>query len=538
VRICKQMTHNSMPGREFYEFQGFRFFPLRKEVHFDGEVRVLSATPSRLLLFFVTHSQRPFTLGYLKKTFWGSGVSDSAVRVAVSEVRKALRNGEQILQNGPEGYFLASNVDCTPLQIDAGAPDMMRWNQIRRRIREHISRLEFRKALEEGRKATKTALPAAMTGKLLDLFIEIAIPQMATRGYASQSVANLLNRIVELLKKLGDARIEVLLLQWLFYLVQGSLEMAHGIARECVQFAESGEEALLRVAAWTGLGVTQTHLGKLVEAEQSIENASQRIEGLHKEDYASLYIVEPGVACFCQRGLLWWLRGRPDAALSLVLKARDRAIAFADPLSECHSLVYVAWVHQLRGEVAETRKSAEEAVKLAKRHERRQLALWSSVLAGWAMTHQPEVAEAGIDRMRVSLQQQRDMQSEISRTYFLALLADALHRLGRNTEALKVLAEAMETVNRTKETFFEAEIYRLRGAIISEDGDRFDEAEPLFRRSVRLAKEQRANGLELRAQTDLSRFILNYHHGWSGAQPTCNHPEVAHCECGATLTLR
>jgi hypothetical protein len=100
------------------------------------------------------------------------------------------------------------------------------------------------------------------------------------------------------------------------------------------------------------------------------------------------------------------------------------------------------------------------------------------------------------------------------------------------------LAEALEAVNRTKETFFEAEIYRLLGTILLEDGDRFDEAEPLFRRSVRLAQEQRATGLELRAQTDLSRFALNYHHGCARAQSPGNRAEVAHCERVATRTLR
>jgi hypothetical protein len=35
------------------------------------------------------------------------------------------------------------------------------------------------------------------------------------------------------------------------------------------------------------------------------------------------------------------------------------------------------------------------------------------------MTHQPELSEAGIDRMKASLEQQRGLQSEISRTYFL-----------------------------------------------------------------------------------------------------------------------
>ena len=49
--------------------------------------------------------------------------------------------------------------------------------------------------------------------------------------------------------------------------------------------------------------------------------------------------------------------------------------------------------------------------------------------------------------------------------YFLALLAEAYGKAGQAEEGLATLAEALATVDRTGERFYEAELYRLKGEL-------------------------------------------------------------------------
>ena len=54
--------------------------------------------------------------------------------------------------------------------------------------------------------------------------------------------------------------------------------------------------------------------------------------------------------------------------------------------------------------------------------------------------------------------------AEILRPYFLALLAEAYGKVGQAEEGLTALAEALALVDKSGERFYEAELYRLKGA--------------------------------------------------------------------------
>jgi predicted ATPase len=56
--------------------------------------------------------------------------------------------------------------------------------------------------------------------------------------------------------------------------------------------------------------------------------------------------------------------------------------------------------------------------------------------------------------------------TELRRPYYLALLAEAYGKVGQTEEGFSVLAEALATVNRTGERFYEAEVYRLKGELV------------------------------------------------------------------------
>ena len=95
------------------------------------------------------------------------------------------------------------------------------------------------------------------------------------------------------------------------------------------------------------------------------------------------------------------------------------------------------------------------------------------------------------------------------RSYYLALLAEALGREGQIAEGLAVLAEALTTIHGTNEGFHRAELHRLQGEfLLKQETDEvvYRKAEACFCQALTIARQQQAKSLELRAAMSLTRL--------------------------------
>jgi predicted ATPase len=102
----------------------------------------------------------------------------------------------------------------------------------------------------------------------------------------------------------------------------------------------------------------------------------------------------------------------------------------------------------------------------------------------------------------------RGMGAAAELPWYLALLAGAHAIVGQTAEGLDAIAEALALVASTKERFYEAEIYRLKGELLLKQGgpDTAAEAETCFRQALDIAQVQSAKSWELRAATSLARL--------------------------------
>jgi predicted ATPase len=109
--------------------------------------------------------------------------------------------------------------------------------------------------------------------------------------------------------------------------------------------------------------------------------------------------------------------------------------------------------------------------------------------------------------MRQSLIAWRTRGAELSRPYFLALLAEAYGSAGQSEERLTTLTEALACVDATGEHFYEAELHRLKGELLLQHiGPDVFQAEACFRQALAVARYQQAKSLELRAAMSLIRL--------------------------------
>jgi predicted ATPase len=109
--------------------------------------------------------------------------------------------------------------------------------------------------------------------------------------------------------------------------------------------------------------------------------------------------------------------------------------------------------------------------------------------------------------MRQGLKAHRASGAELHRPYFLSLLAEANREVGQIEEGLALLNEALDTVSKTGERYWEAELHRCRGELLlMQQEQKGEEAEECFRQALDIARHQRAKSLELRAAMSLSRL--------------------------------
>jgi predicted ATPase len=70
-----------------------------------------------------------------------------------------------------------------------------------------------------------------------------------------------------------------------------------------------------------------------------------------------------------------------------------------------------------------------------------------------------------------------------------------------------VLTEALTRVDTTGERWYEAELYRLKGALLlQQSSDHHIEAENCFHHALEIARNQQAKSFELRAAISLARL--------------------------------
>jgi hypothetical protein len=118
---------------------------------------------------------------------------------------------------------------------------------------------------------------------------------------------------------------------------------------------------------------------------------------------------------------------------------------------------------------------------------------------------------------------------------------------GRPEPGLQALAEALTLGGATEERWWEAEVYRLKGALLLElSNPDVHQAEACFQQALAVARDQQAKALELRAAVSLSqlwqrqdkreaaRTLLAPIYGWfteALIRPLCKRPRCCWWSC-------
>ena len=111
-----------------------------------------------------------------------------------------------------------------------------------------------------------------------------------------------------------------------------------------------------------------------------------------------------------------------------------------------------------------------------------------------------------MDRARNSVLGHNRTGATLVLPYYLALKAEALYLADRTSAALEALNEAEALAERFAQSFWSAELHRLRGVFLATMGAEETQIEASFQAAIRIAKQQKSVSLEKRAGATYAEY--------------------------------
>ena len=335
--------------------------------------------------------------------------------------------------------------------------------------------------------------------------------QVGLRGWPAPEITENGREILALAERCGDRQAlgVGLWALWVNTITQGrvadSLEWAQRMLTEGDQ---SGDSDLL-ILGNAGAMISYFYLGELIEARARGErvlalydprNAARWMQ-LTTNDFKTLVGIWA-----CQ----WtWMLGYPDEAARISDEKDDYARQLGHPFNLGFALSLGAYGFDYRCEPERLLERVAEADRL---EQEQSVPFVNQVMVrqaeGLARLRNGQYPEA-ISLLRNSLESWNKYGGHSRVPYLKSALAEAVARIGDLDQALTILGECLEQIERPgwQERSHLAEVLRLKGWIMMQQG-KSEEAEAALRASINWARQQKARSWELRSSTTLAELLV------------------------------
>jgi len=334
---------------------------------------------------------------------------------------------------------------------------------------------------------------------------------IATQGPISDMARETFARARALCGRLGSAPEHLNVLYWLAVAhgLRGELSQAAEATEAGIALAEAGDDRPALINSLRGAALAHLLTGNLDKAQDrcqravTIFNASDEVEQLATRAAGQ----DAGVAGLALMSWALWAAGYSDAAVARINLSLDRADSIGHPHTQAYACYYASIVYALRREPSIAIRYAERCHELSVAHGFEHWRSLSFLVQGICTSFLDPYSEA-LDAVQTALESLRVRGYQMGITALYVLQCEALLQRHQFARANATIAEALETVRRTEEQLFEAELYRLQAeAHLGELGPADPNgAHSILANAITTAGRQGAKLLELRAATSLARL--------------------------------
>jgi adenylate cyclase len=282
--------------------------------------------------------------------------------------------------------------------------------------------------------------------------------------------------------------------------VRGDLSTAREMAEELLRLASEADDSGLLVIAHNALGETLTYRGEFALAHEHLERGIALYDPERHRALADQHGgYDAGVVCRTWDALALWCLGSPERALARCAEA----LALADALSHTNTLPFAlsiaGIIHHVRRDARATLETADAVIALSTDQGLTFWVAYATMLRGWALGEQGQIQE-GLGQIRQGLAAWEATGARVERPLWLALLAEACASAGLLDDGLALLAEGLAVAEAQGIHFHDAELLRLRGALLlAQPQPDALQAIAAFRAAIDVARRQGAVAYELRA---------------------------------------
>jgi adenylate cyclase len=327
------------------------------------------------------------------------------------------------------------------------------------------------------------------------------------RGYTAPEVSENCARSLALLAGIDDSTQvrPVVWALWLHHLVLADRETTRDLAAQFHDAAlRSGDEEALCRAHCTH-AITTYWQG---EFEATRRHAAE-VRARHRPEMrlkVPQYGDDAGAYGYIYEGMALWFQGRPDQAQRWVEKglavAREANYAF----TIAAALSFSTQLEQLCRDAAATEALAERTIAYCQEQGFPLYLAAALAHRGWARATQGRL-EKGLGDLVAGVTFYRATGAVLNVGYLLGLLAEAHLLAGDRAQGLAAVDEGLSLAAAHLDTYFVAELHRVRAALLLLEPADADVAEAALRQALAVAETQGAPELALRAAAPLGRLL-------------------------------
>ena len=254
------------------------------------------------------------------------------------------------------------------------------------------------------------------------------------------------------------------------------------------------------------MGLSLLCTGKIVEGRAHYNHALALYAPAEHRQLATRFGQDVAVATLAFRSLASWMLGYPMAALADTEQAISNAREIDQAATLMYALAVASFVPVLCGSYTTAKALLDELLPLAEDKGTSWWKAFGMMEQGWLLALTGKTSDAA-PLIASGITLFRSIGSTYWLPTYLPHLAMAYAELGEFDDASCCLSEAMTAVERTGESWFEAEVHRIAGEIaLKLPLANPAKAQTHFERALDVSRQQQAKSWELRAAMSMARL--------------------------------
>lgn len=290
--------------------------------------------------------------------------------------------------------------------------------------------------------------------------------------------------------------------------MSGRLSEARAVADELHEIAHLSNEPHLVLESHAARCAMFFWLGDCLRAAREAHQALTIYEpDRHHVSHWLRYGEDPAAAAYCYGILAEAVAGRRRESAALIERALEVVEQWSQPHSRALLLAGVAWGSIEQNDAAGARRHAQALIDLAAEN---RLAAWEalgSVFKGWALAAPGHPAD-GIALMVEGRRRWHETGARVAACWIPARIAQLYANAGQANDALQWIDVGLAGATTFGDGYYLPELHRLHGDLLAATAGADADVIDAYRQALRIAGEQNAGVLQIRAGERLARLYV------------------------------